>query len=138
MNAPTSAVPTITVNVPVSDKLCADIMCTALEGGIGYWCAADRIVRTDGNEGDWRYVSFVAYDTENQDDDEEAAFKPATVDYSTIRLGLQRILSGEVPIRADLAAQCLTITRGEDEADIDAEAADCIVQAGLLGELMFG
>lgn len=44
---------TITFEVP--DKVCATIMCSALEGGIGYWAQADKLVRDSAGD----YVSCV-------------------------------------------------------------------------------
>ncbi len=124
----------VTIDIEISDQSCADIMCTALEGGIGYWCIADDVRRTERGKGEhWDYVSFDAWDAE---DDDTPCF--GTVTYDVIRLGVQRLLEGGVKIRPDLLAQVQTITHGEGNEDIDADAADCIVQAGLFNDLVYG
>lgn len=119
----------VTIDIEISDQSCADIMCTALEGGIGYWCVSDRISRVENGVSD--YVAFDAYDAEDPDT------KFGHVNYDTIRAGIQRILNGTVKIRSDLREQVLTVV-DEERCDIDSEAADCIVQAGLFNELVYG
>jgi hypothetical protein len=128
---------TITIKAEITDQTCADIMCTALEGGIGYWCCAGDIKRTEGT--DWGYVSFDAYDDEevDRDDPESKAGFVGTVTYDTIRKGIERILGGQIRLRPDLLAQVATAP-ANDDADIDSEAADCIVQAGLLNAIVYG
>ncbi len=119
----------INIKLEVSDALCASVMCTALEGGIGYWCCAGDIKRTDAK--DWDYVSFVAYDAEDNDE------LHGRVDYTTIALGIERLLSGAVKVRADIRASILADVK-ENEGNIDSDAADCIVQAGLFNEIVYG
>lgn len=120
---------TITINIEISDDTCADIMCTALEGGIGYWCVADDIRYVGG---DSEYLSFVALD------DNDADAEPfGKVTYDTIRIGIERILLDRVKIRRDLRNQVLSVTN-PDRTDIDADAADCIVQAGLFNDVVYG
>jgi len=121
----------------MSDAVCAGIMSTALEGGIGYWCCAGEIVYSEG--ADWNYVSFNAYDADDPDGDDNSAWENgAEVNYETIRDGVARILGGSVKIRSDLFAQVVSVLGGGDGMDVDAEGADCIVQAGLLGDIVFG
>jgi len=103
-------------------------MSAALEGGIGYWCAADSIQR-DG----LGFRSFIAYDAED-----ENAFKPKGCDRLSIRLGVERILSGEVKVNKALRGCILAGVTSYDSGLIDADAADCIVQAGLFNDLVFG
>lgn len=135
-------VPHITLQMPVPDQLCASILCTALEGGTGYWAVVDDIVRKPAAkplyDGEFEYVSALFADTEAQGEDDEPAFPPQVVDYAVIRKGLQRILSGEVKVRRDLVQATQSGVVEEDGGHIDADAADVIVQAGMFGELVFG
>lgn len=131
----------VTLTFPVSDRLCADIMCAALEGGIGYWSEASKIVQTttlpesDGsvmaNIPD--YVSCVLTPAEDEDE-----FEPQALDYPAIRRGIRRILTGEVGIRSDLRDAVHSGVTHDDGGAIDADAADCIVQAAVFGELRYG
>lgn len=108
-------------------QMLADILCTAFEGGIGYWCLADHATQdAEGN-----YVALVdCEDTEDPD----TKFGDITID--TIQLGIDRILSGAVPIRADLLAQVAQSWAG-NEGDCDIDAADCIIQAGLFNDITY-
>lgn len=109
-------------------QMLADILCTAFEGGIGYWCLADHATKdAEGN-----YLALV--DCEDAEDP-DTKFGDITLD--TIKLGMDRILSGAVPIRADLLAQVAQSWAG-NEGDCDSYAADCIVQAGLFNEITYG
>jgi hypothetical protein len=124
----------ITLTLPVSDDLCADIMCTALEGGIGYWCEARNIKREPQIDGIAQgYICFTAYDAEGS-----GAFAPRLVDYSTIREGIRRILCGAVKVRSDLRSQVLNAAINDDAGAVDCEGADVIVQAGTLNDITFG
>lgn len=134
MNSPKS----ITINVEISDDVAEGIMTTALEGGIGYWCKADITHGADEPLDPRYYESFVAYDTEEFDEDDPDKSELGVVTYDTIRDGIERILSGRVKVRGDLVAQVFTVTRPAGDEDIDADAADCIVQAGLLNEIRYG
>jgi hypothetical protein len=130
---------TLTTNVTMSDDEAADIMATALEGGIGYWCSAGEIVRRDVPEDGvgWAYVSFNAYDAETRprnEGDEWDLFGPVT--YETIRLGVNRLLSGEVQVNSDYRSMILA--HFTDDDPMDAGGADCVVQAGLFNELVYG
>lgn len=104
-------------------------MSTALEGGIGYWCWANDIQRM-GNQNNWVYVGFTAA-SPDQD------FPDQYISWETIRNGIVAILNGTVAIRKDLRAQVTTVF-DPDNIDIDADAADCIVQAGLFSDVVYG
>lgn len=109
-------------------QMLADILCTAFEGGIGYWCLADHATKdAKGN-----YLSLV-----DCEDAEDPSTKFGTITLNTIQLGIHRILSGAVQVRPDIRAD---IERSwvSNEGDCDADAADCIVQAGLFNEIIYG
>lgn len=109
-------------------QMLADILCTAFEGGIGYWCLADHVTRdAEGN-----YLALV-----DCMDVEDHGTKFGDVTLATIRLGIERIISGAIPIRADLLED-VARSWASNEGDCDADAADCIVQAGLLNNITYG
>lgn len=121
----------ITIKVDLSDDVLADVW---LNAHIGYWSTTDYEAMEDSNE-----VSRLAVGEkiiEVGDGDESI---PHTVTYETIALGIERILRGDegCRIRSDLRMQVLSAIH-PDDADIDADAADCIVQAGLFGEVRYG
>jgi hypothetical protein len=61
-----------------------------------------------------------------------------TVDDTTIQIGLQKIIDGEFLINDALRDHILRGVLEEDAGEIDSIAADCIVQAGWFGTLVFG
>ena len=102
-----------------------DIMVTALEGGICYWCKA---AMPDGDYlGDYaseqisRGGTLRLYDTESDDHWE---------------LTLEKFLAGLKMYIENGGADCV-VDESIDPARIDADAADSIVQYALFGELMF-
>ena len=132
-----------TGNITLTDYEAETILTTAVEGGIGYWSLITdckrREDKTDPDYLAWQEVTLV--DAE----DEDESF--GVVNKATIEKGVSLIVSGKVRISNDLRAQVFTLLSGETwerdgvqlpEFDIDSSAADCIVQAGLFGELVFG
>lgn len=58
------------------------------------------------------------------------------VDAHVLQIGIQRIISRATEIRKDLEEQVLDSVLGGD-ADIDAHAIDCVVQAGYFGKVIW-
>ena len=113
-----------TTRTPERQQILNDVFVTAMYGGIGYWSvAADWSEEVD---------DFFAYIEDTEDDDARY-----TIDADVIARGINRILDGTVGIRSDLLDQVKS-TRSYDECDVDADAADCIVQVGLFGEIRYG
>jgi hypothetical protein len=114
-----------------------------VEGGIDYWATFTNVARAD----DLTVVAVHLFDHEDEPD-EDGAFPTYAVDALTVAAGVQNILSANATndedlrskchIRDDLFTQVMSLFRGEDDWDVDADAADCIVQAGLFGEVRYG
>lgn len=113
-----------------SAEFCRDVRCTAYEGGCNYWAEAQNIQRN----ADLEYLSY-----------ELRAFdmlgKWKLIDDLAIRSACHRILTEKltgsgavVQISAAFAAS----NPDGDAGQIDAEAADCIMQIACFGELVFG
>jgi hypothetical protein len=123
----------IQVSLNVPDDLCEALMCTALEGGIGYWCRPKNILRVS-RPNHSAYCGFSAYDAESSE-------FLGDVTYATIRQGVQRILGGTVKVNKTITGSVLMeVQRWPDEGGVyaDADVADAIVQAGLLNEIVYG
>lgn len=114
----------------------AGILVTAIEGGINYWLTSLRVdEKIEGALG--RLPSKVVVTIDDDENSEK------TIGVGTIVLGIERILSGGVGVRADLVGQVAGFL-GEINAGtafpggtIDAEGADVIVQAGLFDEIVY-
>ena len=122
--------------VKLTEEDVTDIVCTALEGGIGYWCCLDN----------------TTYAFEEAPDDEPTAITAAKVLLGGMKI---RLLDEEdkpyfLDIEALMQGFRLWIERGYDyygavacngEVDvcqIDAPAADAIFQLALFGDVVYG
>lgn len=107
-----------------------DIMCTALEGGITYWCRKAQVVE-DTYLGEYaseqisRGGTLRLFDAESDD---------------IWFLDRDKLLNG-IKLWAEFGGDpCLAI-RGNgtiDTCEVDAEVADQIIQYALFGEVVFG
>jgi hypothetical protein len=104
-----------------------DITITAVEGGIGYWSLGRNYVWSD--EG----PTSVEIRVEDEEDDTWH-----TVDRSAIRKGITRLLSGDMKVHESYVDVLRKADRHNDAGDIDATMADLIVQAAVLGEIVYG
>lgn len=128
----TSKEVTFSMTVTPTDQTLADIVITAIEGGVNYWatCAEYRWENLPPSE-----VFAVIEDIE----DETKQYR-VTVD--TVREGLRRLVSGECKIHLPETDEPIrAMTRGillDPDYDYDAGDADNIVQAGLFNEVRYG
>jgi hypothetical protein len=122
------------MNARLTRRDCLDIMCTAVEGGIGYWSVVTDWKQEDDEHGvpDWLEVT-IAPEAECEGD-----FEPTTVKYTAMRAAVARILNGEVRNASKDGRIARVIREAEDPGDIDADIADCIFQVAALGEVVYG
>lgn len=126
----------IAITVDVPDQYLSDIMTTAIEGGIGYWCAAQTIARDDRDQSVTRVVGV--FDRESGDAFTEPAAMSPDITRETIVRGLGALVKG-AQVRRDIrAAVVASLMEPGDGCDLDAEACDVIVQLGLFGEIVYG
>jgi hypothetical protein len=104
-----------------------DILITAVEGGIGYWSVGRKYVWSDDGP---TSVEI------RQDDEDDAPWH--LVDRSAIRKGIELVLSGEMSVHESYADTLRKAEREKDAGYIDAEIADMIVQAAVLGDIVYG
>lgn len=114
----------VPMSVPVT--FLQDVFVTALEGGIGYWSQAT--LYRPGEDGDSRFKAEVV-----DEDDAELV-----IDASTILEGLSRSLDSRARINSRLQADIRSALDEQCAGNIDADAADVIVQFGLFGEIVYG
>jgi hypothetical protein len=106
-----------------------DVMCIALEGGIGYWASVRNIKRSEG--ANWEYLSFEARDMEDKD----APWR--VVDAEAIRRGIKLVLSPGFKLGSEFLSQVALANSHKDAGFLDAYGADVIVQAACFGEVVF-
>jgi len=114
------------IEVELTQQDVDDIMCTALEGGICYWCGAAEVV--GGYLGKYaseqisRGGSLILHDAESTD---------------TWELNCEKFLNG-VKLYFEQGCHVQVDDNRIDAGDIDADDADCIIQLALFGEVVFG
>jgi|GEM_PF-1185772 len=117
----------ITIDVTVMDEDIDDIMCTALEGGITHWCAEAEVVGDYLGEYASEQISrggvLKLHDAEGEDvyELDKAKFLKGLKEY--IRYNSYAVMDTEGRI---------------DAGNIDAEAADEIIQYAVFGDVIFG
>ena len=107
-----------------------DIMCTALEGGINYWCASAEIIEEEylgeyAHEQISRGGSLSLYDAEDD--------KAYTLTLNDFLRGFALAFKNGYGDTGEWI-----VDNKIDTGNIDAEAADIIVQFALFGDIIFG
>lgn len=122
-----------TDNLAEHFQLLTNVLITAVEGGVGYWasCSDYNYSNPDpDNRG------AVLYELEEGDGAEALH-----VTLHTIEVGMERIVRKDCPVCSNIwkiVACVWEDPSGDEVGDVDAEVADCIVQAGLFGEVVYG
>lgn len=119
---------------PERTEFLADILTTAVEGGINYWAEVSDYTWDFDNPG----VAFVrVYCIE---DDDLTPPEGVPVDIEKIAKAIARILNPEIP--TDLSATNVKMigdaSKENDAGDVDADLADCIMQVAVLGDVIYG
>ena len=114
------------------DQLFLDIFTTALEGGIGYWSWCDEY-HWSNEDGTDDVRGFFALIQESEEDG-----KSLRIDRSVIAKGYRLASVGEWRDRINWSSEKPPLVPDEDGWDCDAGDADCIVQLGLFGEVVYG
>ena len=114
----------------------SDCVITAVEGGTGYWAEVRNYKWSRDEETGQMMGATVELRSEiPRTSDPEPWFM---VNLETIERGIIRLKDKNFKINPNLLGLILAAERNDDASDIDAEAADCIVQAALFGELVYG
>ncbi|GIZ53376.1 hypothetical protein [Noviherbaspirillum aridicola] len=139
----------------LSDEFLSRVLQVAAEGGCSYW--ADASVESEGDAAgpdgarDFDVSDYVEDDAEVHGDEREdieyqavsflAQDDPAqggTLDLQGVADAIERIANEEAEVAPAIRAIILAAVEEGDPTDIDAEAADCIVQVGLFDEIVYG
>lgn len=138
--------PSITVKIDLTDEFLRDVMVTMVESGnycIWYWGACSDIRRMDdhrrhrGGQCQRHVDEFFLRESENHDDDHLEPHSKV-VNKVEVAKAIERILNGTVPVASDIVGYIFQGVTTMDAGDIDATAADCIAQAILFDELVYG
>ena len=108
-----------------------DVTTTALEGGIGYWSVCSSYK--------WKDVPETVAIIEEFDEGTGEPFgDKIRVDRALIEKGIKEILSGDTNTGQHMVKMVAVASVTNDAGDVDADVADCIVQVGAFGKLVYG
>lgn len=128
------------------EEFLADIISTAIEGGIGYW-AETRHYQWVNNGVPQLVVIKAGYDPDLKFEDTRAVIvdfegeNPNTereITIDVIARGIAKIKDPKFRINKTLRGTILAADVENDAGEIDVEGADVIVQAALFGEIVYG
>ncbi len=111
----------------------ADVLATAIEGGINYWAAVDSAERVECEQDviGWRYGSVRILD--KVDGTEFGTMR--IIDANTVARGLRELRNST---RYAFPALRKADRTNGDEGDFDAGDADAVIQLGIFGEIVYG
>lgn len=112
----------------------SDILITATEGGINYW---SQLLSRKWEQPDRNIL--LAVRVQPIDDDWQPEGEAVLVDQAKLEGALALILDTrrEFSVRGDIYQAIALGNRNNDAGEIDAEAADVIVQAACFGEIVY-
>lgn len=138
-----------------ADTTAADVLATALEGGIGYWSLASEIVYDNSED-----VTYLGVTLHEYEDDESKHNENDCIVQQTIFGNNYYQLAGHAITLADVKAAinriafdtareieylgmttrcvCRDLLFNPDEADFDSSDADEIIQVACFGKVVYG
>lgn len=141
----------IRVTRELDDEFIGDVLVTAFDGSYGgcweTWAEPmhekteqwphDRMLTLDEDE-NWTAVHIRCSDTDGLTATEIGLVTDGiVVNAEAIRVGIQRILDDNI-VNSEIRDYVVRAVLEHDAGDIDATAADCIVQAGVFGRVIWG
>ena len=119
---------TVKKTITITNQDIDDIMCTALEGGINYWCNKVKVV--GGYLGEYASEQISRGGVLVVCPIDQA---PCDLTKEKLLKGIQRAIDEDVYTNYEWYN-----TNGIDTCNIDADVADFIVQLALFGKVIYG
>ena len=108
-----------------------DVMTTAAYGGITYWAV-------EPSQADFDAAPKGAHTIKEEESGDVFYLTPAKVKQAIVEVADGKHTNREIAGYVQSAFQYWTAEDGIDCGDIDASAADCIVQVACFGEVIYG
>ncbi len=125
----------LTTKTDLRKQFLFDVFIAALEGGIDYWAVVEEYHHS--NDGIEDLEGFFAKVSDCEGD--ETFPDNSRIDKNIIIKGINKIINdNDLKINDKIRERIKEANRLSDAGMIDANDADCIVQVGLFGELVFG
>ena len=112
------------IEIEVPTGLALDVMETACYSSISYW-ATYRTYRSNGS---------IVRIFDIKDREGETEIPKSSIEAKDIMGAIKKIVEGDIQIAEHIKTTIATF----DPCNIDAEAADCIVQVAVFNEVIFG
>jgi hypothetical protein len=106
-----------------------DIMCTAVEGGIGYFAVITDAKRTP----DLDWVEVTIEDAEGDD-----AFEPMTVKATAMEKAAREMIADDYNLNGEMKDRIRQALKERDAGYIDSYDAQAVFQQAAFGEQVFG
>ncbi len=123
----------INLDIEVSEQFAADVLTVAVDGGIAYWARLGHVVR-DGKG----FVGLGTAIIEQEASGEDDSAKSAVMSSEAIIEGIKTVLKPTFQVRDDIRSAIFRGVLSGDAGEIDAEAADVIIQAAMFGDIVYG
>ena len=122
---------------PERKQFLFDVFVTAIEGGINFWAAVSQYhwQKPDGSDDLDGFFATVHELNEDESDYREVGIN---VNSDTIAAGIHRIVSGKCNVHKDYVGSIHNASLENDAGFLDAYDASMIVQAGMLGDVIYG
>lgn len=133
-----TALPTVSLALPVTPQMVDSILCGVIESGMDEWFQWSGIIQYPDPELPNIPCYQSAMCTEWDGDEGETIGEAKLIDAAAIATAIQKILSGKIQISSSMAGYIASAIREDDPGQIDADAADCIVQVAMFDELRYG
>lgn len=114
------------------EQFLADVIVCAVEGGTGYWAQVSAYRHSDGPAATFAVLH------EMSEDGDDYSEQGARLDLDAVARGIGRLQRGEVKVNGELLGSILAANATNDACEIDADGADVIAQAALLGDVIYG
>ena len=119
----------VSLKLAMTNEFLGYVASAAIEGGINHW-ARGQDYNPDDEVGSWITIKS-AYPTEDN-------FPKFRLDRALLVRGIQLIVDDETrPVNRAIQKTLIIAIATDDAGDVDAEVADCIVQVGAFGELVY-
>lgn len=131
----------------------ADVLTTAVEGGIGYWARITDCKRADDLS--WLEITVIEYESAAEDTDTDIFFSYDaldalvnakdertakyihTVTLDNVASALRKVIDGGY-VNKEMTARIFLAYKEKDAGEIDAYDADAVIQVAALGEVVYG
>lgn len=132
----------VTLAVELDAEFFSDIITTSIESGYGsvyYWDSLHRVHREwDNAELDILDRTALALVVTHQENLPGCVTETVRIDHGMIAQVLGNILSGKVEVAPHIREYIDTAVREKDAGNIDADAADVIMQIATFGSIVYG